>query len=63
MEMNGQLDGSAALPPGERAPATHWIEGWVGPRAVLGFVEWRETSASAGSRTPALQPVARHYTD
>jgi hypothetical protein len=21
--------------PRERAPATHWIEGWVGPRAVL----------------------------
>jgi len=24
------------LPPRERAPASHWIGGWVGPRAVLG---------------------------
>jgi hypothetical protein len=25
--------------PGERAPGTHWIGGWVGPRAGLDDVE------------------------
>jgi hypothetical protein len=28
--------------PGERAPGTHWIGGWVGPRAGLDFVEKRK---------------------
>jgi hypothetical protein len=27
--------------PGERAPGTHWIGGWVGPRAGLDDVEGR----------------------
>jgi hypothetical protein len=25
--------------PGERAPSTHWIGGWVGPRASLDDME------------------------
>jgi hypothetical protein len=25
----------SASPPGEKAPGTHWIGGWVGPRAGL----------------------------
>jgi hypothetical protein len=28
--------------PGERAPGTHWIGGWVGPRAGLDDVEKRK---------------------
>jgi hypothetical protein len=28
--------------PGERAPVTHWIGGWVGPRASLDDVEKRK---------------------
>jgi hypothetical protein len=28
--------------PGERAPATHWVGGWVGPRAGLDDVEKRK---------------------
>jgi hypothetical protein len=36
---------SASLPgrftPGERVPGTHWIGGWVGPRAGLDDVEGR----------------------
>jgi hypothetical protein len=35
MEVSGQLHAPTALPPRERAPGTHWIGGWVGPRAVL----------------------------
>jgi hypothetical protein len=27
--------------PGERAPGTHWIGGWVGPITGLNFVEKR----------------------
>jgi hypothetical protein len=29
----------AALPPRERAPGTHWIEGWVNPRAGMEDLE------------------------
>jgi len=37
MEVSGQLHAPAALPPGKE-PVTHWIGGWVGPRAVLDAV-------------------------
>jgi len=43
--VSGQLHAPATLPPGERAPGTLWIEGWVGPRAV--WTRWqREKSLS-----------------
>jgi hypothetical protein len=35
----------------------------VGPRAGLDAAEWREVSASAGNRNPAVQLSARRYTD
>jgi hypothetical protein len=41
--------------PGESVPTTHWIEGWVGPRAGLSL-------APAGNRIPVVKPVARRYT-
>jgi hypothetical protein len=44
----------------ERAPGTHWIGGWVGPRAVLDAVEKRKIhspSRESKSRTPIVQPV------
>jgi len=33
--VNGQFHVPATLPPKEKAPGTHLIGGWVGPRAVL----------------------------
>jgi hypothetical protein len=41
---------------GERAPGTHWIGGWVSPRAA-GLDDVEKT------RSPAVQPVARRYAD
>jgi hypothetical protein len=35
----------------EAVPGTHWIGGWVGPRAVVDIV-----SREKGNRTPAGQP-------
>jgi hypothetical protein len=32
--------GPCRFTPGERAPGTHWIEGWVGPRVDLEAVEY-----------------------
>jgi hypothetical protein len=46
--------------PKERAPSTHWIGGWVDPRASLDDMEKRKFL------TPSvleLQPVASRYTD
>jgi hypothetical protein len=34
--------------PGERAPSTHWIGGWVDPRACLDGVEKRKFLALPG---------------
>jgi hypothetical protein len=55
------LDGGEWLRPcrftqGWRTPDTHWIGGWVDPRAGLDTVE-REESCTAGNQTQAIQPV------
>jgi hypothetical protein len=67
------LDGgkwSASRPcrftPRERAPGTHWIGGWMGPRAVSNVVVKRKIpspSRESDPRTPIVQPVAQRYTD
>jgi hypothetical protein len=57
------LDGGewSALRPGrftseERAPGTHWIGGWVGPRTGLGDVERRKILPPLGLE---LRPLGR----
>jgi hypothetical protein len=67
------LDGgewSASRPgrftPRERAPGTHWIGGWVGPRDILDAVVKRKIPSSCrewNPGTPIVQPVAQCYTD
>jgi hypothetical protein len=49
-----------SFPPWVKAPGTHWIGGWVDPRAGLNAVAKRENllTTPAGNRTPASQPVA-----
>jgi hypothetical protein len=69
--LTSALDGdewSASRPgrfiPRERAPGTHWIGGWVGPRAVLDAVMRKILSPRRESnpRTPIVQPAAqRNY--
>jgi hypothetical protein len=71
--LTSALDGgewSASRPgrftPGERAPGTHWIGGWVGRRAVLDAVVKRKIPSprrESNPRTPIVQPVAQRYTD
>jgi hypothetical protein len=52
--------------PREGTPGTHWIGGWVGPRAVLDAVVKRKIRSprrESNPRTPIVQPVAQRYTD
>jgi hypothetical protein len=43
--------------PGERAPGTHWIGGWVGPRAILDAVVKRKIpSPCRDSNLPSSSP-------
>jgi hypothetical protein len=65
--LTSALDGvwSASRPgrfiPRERDPGTHWIGGWVGPRAVLEAVVKRKIPSprrEANRGTPIVQPVA-----
>jgi hypothetical protein len=52
--------------PRKRAPGTHWIGGWVGPRDVQDTVVKRKIPSphrESNSRTPIVQPVAQRYTD
>jgi hypothetical protein len=56
MEVSGQL----------HAHGTHWIGGWVDPRAVLDAVVKRKIPSprrESNPRTPIVQPVAQRYTD
>jgi hypothetical protein len=71
--LTSALDGgewSASHPgrftPRERTRGTHWIGGWVGPRAVLDAVVKRKLPSprlELNPRTPIDQPVAQRYTD
>jgi hypothetical protein len=66
--MTSGLDGgewSASRPgrftPGETAPGTHCIGGWVGPSAGLDVIEKRKTSCpyrEPSPDTPVSQPIA-----
>jgi len=38
----GQFHAPSAFTPGERAPRTHWIGGWLNPRAGLDAVAKRK---------------------
>jgi hypothetical protein len=52
--------------PRERASGTHWIGGWVGPRAVLDAMVKRKIPfprRESNPRTPIFQPVVQRYTD
>jgi hypothetical protein len=67
------LDGgewSASRPsrfsPRERAPSTHLIGGWVGPRFVMDAVVRRKIPSpcqDSNPRTLIIQPIAECYTD
>jgi hypothetical protein len=50
----------------ESTPGTHWIGGWVGPRAILDMMVKRKFPAphqESNPRMPIVQPVAQHYTN
>jgi hypothetical protein len=54
------------LYPRERAPGTHFIGGWVDPRAGLDDVEKWKFFTLSGLELPlplVVQPVASRYTD
>jgi hypothetical protein len=56
-EVSGQLHAPTALPrvkgtTGERVPGTHWLGGWVGPRAGLDDVEKRKILDPTRIQTP-----------
>jgi hypothetical protein len=53
------------LTPAERAPDTHWIGGWVGPRTDQDDMEKRKPCLHGDSNTDpsAVQPVASCYSD
>jgi hypothetical protein len=65
-ESEGLASRPGRFTPRERAPGTHWIGGWVGPRAVLDAVVKRKIPSprlELNPRTPVVQPVAQRYTD
>jgi hypothetical protein len=50
---------SGRFTPGERAPGTHWIGGWVGPKAGLDDMEKRKFLPLLGLELPPLGRPAR----
>jgi hypothetical protein len=52
--------------PRERAPGTHRIRGWVGPRAILDTVVKSKIFSPQWESNPwtlLVQPIAQHYND
>jgi hypothetical protein len=51
--------------PREKAPGTHWIGGWVDPRAGLDNMEKRKflPYRNSNSDLSVVQPVGSRYTD
>jgi hypothetical protein len=63
--MSGQLHAPAALP-SETSPGTHFIWGWVDPRASLDEMGKWKFFTLPGFELPiplVVQPVASRYTD
>jgi hypothetical protein len=65
-----EVEWSASLPgrftPRDRAPATHWIRGWVGPRAGLEAVSMRKIPSPRRQSKhghPIVHSVASRHTD
>jgi hypothetical protein len=55
---------SCHFTPAERAPGTHSVGGWVGPRAGVDDVEKRKLFYRDSNSDPSVvQPVASCYTD
>jgi hypothetical protein len=48
--------------PSERAPGTHWIGGWVGPRAGLDTIVKEKFQTLPGPEPLIVQPIAQRYT-
>jgi hypothetical protein len=65
--VRGELSASrlCRFTPGERAPGTHWIRGWVGLTAGLDEVEKRQFLLHRDSKSypSVVQPVDCCYTD
>jgi hypothetical protein len=64
MEVSGQLHALAALSPGKESPVPiGWEAGGGGTRAVLDSMEKRKIPYLYRESNPAVQHVARRYTD
>jgi hypothetical protein len=61
MEVSGQLHAPGRFTPRERAPAAHWIGGWVGPKAILDAVVKRKISIPLQESNPRIQIVQPIY--
>jgi hypothetical protein len=57
MEVIGHLHAAAAFTLGERATGTHYIGGWVGPRAGLDVTEKRKISCLYQEWNPELSSL------
>jgi hypothetical protein len=59
--MSGQLHAPAALPPEKEPPGTHWIGGWVGPRAVLKAVVKRKFPSPRRESNPRYRVFIKQF--
>jgi hypothetical protein len=63
MEVSGPTSRPGRFIPRKSALGTHWIGGWVGPRAGLDAVVKRKNSQPlSGLEHLIIQPVAQRYT-
>jgi len=61
MEVSGQLHAPATLPSGKE-PGTHWMGGWVGPRASGHSGVEKNFWSLSGLKPLIIQLIAQDYT-
>jgi hypothetical protein len=63
MDVSGQLQVQAALPPKKEPPVSIGLEARWAAQSVSRLWRREKSLALAGNRTPAVQPLARLYSD
>jgi hypothetical protein len=61
-----EVSGQPVSRPGRFTPGTHWMEGWVSPKASLNAVAKRKKYISLSGieyRSPSQKPVHYYYNE
>jgi hypothetical protein len=59
--VSGQFHAPGSFNPGERAPGTHWIDGWMDRRAGLDDMKWKFLTLQGLELRPLGRPASSQF--